>query len=68
MDVVNCGFEGKWIKFGRTGSWNYVDENDASFSFNFITLEEYEMLKDLFLTNKFSVSKIYNKIIPFQTK
>ena len=60
VDVLDCGFEGKWIKLGQTGSWNYVDENDASFSFDLISDPDHQMLKDLFLTEKFSVSMLHN--------
>ena len=59
MDVLDCGFEGKWIKFGETGSSNYVDEDNASFSIDIISDVEHTTLKDLFLTNKFAVSIIY---------
>ena len=62
MDVLDCGYEGKWIKLGQTSSWNYVDENDASFSFDLISDTEHQMLKDLFLTDKFSVSMLHNFI------
>ena len=55
VDVLDCGSDGKWIKFAQTGSWNYVDEDDMSFALDFITSEEHNMLKDLFLTEIFSV-------------
>ena len=63
VDVLDCGYEGKWIKLGQHGSWNYVNEDDASFSLNLITLGDYGMLKDLFLTKRFLVSMIRQNYI-----
>ena len=62
MDVLDCGYEGKWIKLGQTCLYNYVDENDASFLFDLISDTEHQMLKDLFLTDKLSVSILHNFI------